>query len=100
MHHVNLDRLRRLASGGSLTIRVPVQMFGHYTDFVGHEPFELDVRFGATIADLATALASRDARLADIGSHCRFAIDEEYAGADARLTEGSLIAVLPPMSGG
>jgi deoxyribonuclease-4 len=100
MHRVNLKRLRRLAEGGQAEVVVNVQFFGHYSDYYGGAALEVALPAGATVSALAVALSERDARLANLTGHCRFAVNEEYAELDAVLSEGATVAVLPPMSGG
>ena len=79
---------------------VTVYLFGHYSDIFGGEPVDLQLPSGSTVRDATAQLVSRDARLANIANHCRFALDEEYTTLDAELTDGCVIAALPPMSGG
>lgn len=100
MHAVNLARLKRLAAEGALGMNVTVYLFGHYTEFFGAEAQEICLPAGATARDLAALLAQRDSRLAGLTTHCRCAIQEEYAEMDAVLTEGCEVAFIPPMSGG
>ena len=100
MHAVNLGRLRRLAAKGALGMDVTVLFFGHYSDTTGGSPLEMCVPEGTCVRDLALLLAARDPRLKGIESHCRFAVNEEYAAHDTPLFEGCTVAVLPPMSGG
>ncbi len=100
MHAVNLARLKRLAAGGALGMKVTVHLFGHYTDFGGSEPFEVALATGATVHDLAALLQQREPRLVGLTTHCRCAVNEEYAETDAPLMEGCTVAFIPPMSGG
>jgi len=99
MHAVNLAKLKRLAAGGQLGMRVTVRFFGHYRDFAT-DGAEVDLPVGATVADLAARLAAQDTRLEGIDRHCRAAINEEYTPADVPLNEGDEVAFIPPMSGG
>jgi deoxyribonuclease IV len=99
MHHVNLARLKRLAAGGSLGMRVTVRLFGHYRDYCG-DGVELEMPAGATVTDVAVVLATKDARMQGVTSHCRAAVNEEYTTADTLLNEGDEVAFIPPMSGG
>ena len=100
MHAVNLARLKRLAAGGALGMNVTVYLFGHFSDIFGAEPQEVSLPTGATARDLAALLAQRDPRLAALTTHCRCAVNEEYAEMDTVLTEGCEVAFIPPMSGG
>jgi molybdopterin converting factor subunit 1 len=99
MHPVNLAKLKRLAAGGSLGLRVMVRFFGHYRDFAP-DGTEMELPSGVTVAALAAKLAAQDTRLTGLDTHCRAAINEEYADPDAMLQEGDEIAFIPPMSGG
>lgn len=55
---------------------------------------------GGTVgAALDAASASRPA-LAAVLPSCRTALDEEFAPLSAPLRDGSVVAVLPPVSGG
>lgn len=100
MHAVNLGRLQRLASEGTLGMMVTVHFFGHYSDVCGGEPQALCLPSGTDLRGLAAALGERDPRLAGLTQHCRFAVNEEYAALETVLKEGDTVAALPPMSGG
>lgn len=100
MHPVNLSVLQRMATGEPETLTVTVQLFGHYVDIAGSEPIALTVAVGATVRDVAAMLAERDERLLTMVDHCRFAVDEEYAGLESLVCDGCTVAALPPMSGG
>lgn len=100
MHALNLARLQRLAKGRTLALSIDVHFFGHYSEFFGGQPLAVSLPYGASLNDLTAHLARSDDRLQAIAQHCRFAIHEDYAALDARLTEDCTVAVLPPMSGG
>jgi deoxyribonuclease-4 len=100
MHAVNLRLLRRLAAGCSPGVTVNVLLFGHYEEVLGAETVEITVTEGATIRDVASALAESDSRFGTLATLCRCALDEEYAGYDATVQEGCTVAFIPPTSGG
>ena len=105
MHEVNLTKLKRLARGETLQKAPPVyevivQLFGHYSDYFGGEPLTLALPSGSSIREVALALEARDARLANLAAHCRFALNDEYVALDDLVSGGATVAVLPPMSGG
>jgi molybdopterin converting factor subunit 1 len=81
-------------------MKVNVLLFGHYSDYIQNQPLEFDLPVGACVQDLTRKLAEREPRLADLKRFCRFAVNEEYAELDTKLTEDCTVAVLPPMSGG
>ena len=80
-------------------MQVTVQFFGHYGDLYT-EPLFLSVPENATVREVVAQLVKQDPRLSRIESHCRFALDTEYAHLDDKIPPDSLLAVLPPMSGG
>jgi deoxyribonuclease-4 len=100
MHAVNLARLKRLAAGGTLGMMVTVHFFGHYRDYFDEGRQEWNLPVGATLQTLTAQLAQSDPRLSSLARHCRFAVNEEYATPETPLSEGCIVAVLPPMSGG
>lgn len=100
MHKVNLARLKRLAAGGALGLQITVQFFGHYRDRIPGGVLDRVVELDATVQSLILSLEADYPHLAGIGAHCRFAVNEEYASLEEPLTEGAIVAVLPPMSGG
>ena len=100
MHKVNLARLKRFALGAPVQMKITVYFFGHYSDYFGGEPLTVQLEDGASVQDLALALAQQDSRLASLERSCRFAVEEEYATLNTPLFHGATVAVLPPMSGG
>ena len=101
MHEVNLEKLKRLARGEKLRkMQVTVQLFGHYSDVFAGEPVVLTLPPDSKLSDVVAALEASSPRLVDIAKHCRFALDEEYSSLDAPISDGAMVAVMPPMSGG
>lgn len=99
MHAVNLQRLRRLAGGQPLEVRVTVLFFGHYRDYYP-TPYVLAMPCGVTVQEVMEQLIAQDMRLSDLLQYCRFAVDAEYVTPDRVLVADCELAVLPPMSGG
>ena len=100
MHGVNVERLVRLAAGEPAFITVSVQFFGHYSDATDGAPVSVKLPARSTVATLARTLAKMNAAFVDLEKHCRFAVKEEYTDLETVLSDGDLVAVLPPMSGG
>jgi len=55
---------------------------------------------GSTVGALWDAIADRHAALAPLRRHLRLAVNLEYAGNDAPLTDGDEVALIPPVAGG
>ena len=79
---------------------VKVLFFGHYSDYFPEGQLMVTLAENATVRDLAQKLADGNSRLSNLVSHCRFAVDAEYATLEQSLHDESEVAVLPPMSGG
>lgn len=81
-------------------MKVSVLFFGHYADTLNQSQWELELPQSATLRKLLEYILERDARLVNLEQRCRFAVNEEFATLETLLSEGDVVAVLPPMSGG
>ena len=81
-------------------ITIRVVLFGHLKDVFPRGEATISLPQGATAADAARALATRDGRLSDLLTKTRVAVREEFASPDTVLQDGDEVAFLPPMSGG
>jgi molybdopterin converting factor subunit 1 len=81
-------------------MQVAVLFFGHYRDIIRDGKRVLDLPGDATVSDAANHLMGEDARLTDLMTKTRIAVNSEFAGFDTVLQEGDELAFLPPMSGG
>ena len=81
-------------------MRVRVLFFARLRELIGCEALDMDVPAGATTAEVWRRLQQRFDALAAFSAPPLMAIDEEYAGKDAEVREGSEIALFPPVSGG
>jgi molybdopterin converting factor small subunit len=79
-------------------MKVKVLLFAGAREALGRAEFELEVSEGAAIRDLA-ALPEFGA-LKPILPSSRFALNEEFSSEDAALSDGDVVAVIPPVSGG
>jgi len=82
-----------------MTVRV--LYFSGLRDALGiaEESIELpaDVR---TVGDLCAHLAARHRPYAERRTHVRVARNEAFASDDERLTDGDVVALIPPVAGG
>ena len=80
---------------------VTVLYFASVREIAGRSEAHLelgdDIR---TIADLSAYLERAENGLAGRLGSVRFAIDETFVLSDTRISDGDVIAVIPPVSGG
>lgn len=79
---------------------VSVLFFAHYQEIIGGREQQRALPPGATVRDLAEALARDYPRLGAILSYARVAVNADHADAETLLHEGDEVALMPPMSGG
>ena len=66
----------------------------------GADSVELELREGATVADLRAVLIERFPEQQALLARVLFALDAQYAGDTARVSPRAEIACIPPVSGG
>jgi molybdopterin synthase catalytic subunit len=81
-------------------MQVKLLFFATLKDIVGARQLQLDIPAGATISDLLTRLEASYPRFKDYRPVLLTAINEDYVGKDARISEGDEVAIFPPVSGG
>ncbi len=81
-------------------MKVTVLLFGHYRELVDGGELLVEVSEKTTVHSLIDTLVNRFSALEGISTHCRFAVNEEFAPLNASLADNDVVAVLPPMSGG
>ncbi len=79
---------------------VKVLLFGAAADRAGTRQTELSVSEETTLGDLWPTLVDRHPDLAPMRDTLAFAVNGEYARAEAKVSPGDEVAVLPPVSGG
>lgn len=81
-------------------MRVTVLYFAAARERAGASSDALDLPEGATAADALAAACARHPALLAVAGKLRLAVDQEFAGPDRRLHDGSELALIPPVSGG
>ena len=81
-------------------MQVRVELFGRAATQSGAREVCLDVPDGATLRDVADALAARLPALDWIPGICRPARNHEYGRWTDPVSEGDEISFIPPVSGG
>ena len=81
-------------------MKVFVHLFGLARERVGRNVVEIEVRAPATAGDVAAQMLLYHMELGDLLRTAAIAVDREFAKMDTPVTEGSEVALLPPVSGG
>jgi len=81
-------------------LKVDVRYFAAAREAAGRDVESLALEDGATVASLRALLLVRHARLRALGEGLRVAVDEHFATDDLALSEGDVVALIPPVSGG
>ena len=81
-------------------MEVTVKLFASARELVGQDEVCLELPVGATVEQLRRTLAEQFSQLRPLLPHALFAINAEYCSNDARVTDGTEIACIPPVSGG
>ncbi|HEX6988656.1 MAG TPA: molybdenum cofactor biosynthesis protein MoaE [Bacillota bacterium] len=81
-------------------LRVTVRLFAMLAEAAGRRELVLTVPSGSRVVDVAAALAGQVPALAPWVNRVSYAVNMEYARADAAISDGDEVALLPPVSGG
>jgi len=79
-------------------MRITIKCFAASREIVGQRELVIDVRAGATVADLRDVLFETYPRLIDL--RLRFAVNAVYAAQEVELHDGDEVACIPPVGGG
>ncbi len=82
------------------TLKIRVLFFALAHELAGENSIEIEMAAAATAADAEEELQRRYDWLGTTLSSYRIAVDEEFAGGDTPLRDGSEVAIIPPVSGG
>jgi molybdopterin converting factor subunit 1 len=81
-------------------VDVEVLFFARARELAGRPQARLSVPEGATVDAAVRRIAEEFPALAAYLGVCRVALDEEFASGTERIGARSVLAVLPPVSGG
>lgn len=79
---------------------VDVLLFAQPRDALGSDRVQLDIKDGATYADLRAQFVSEFPQMQSMASLCRFAAGGTFVGEGELVSPGVEIAMIPPVSGG
>jgi molybdopterin converting factor subunit 1 len=78
---------------------IKILFFGISTDLVGADSISFELGENSTIGSLKNSLKNKFEGLKNIYDFT-LAINEEYATDDMIVSQGDIVAVIPPVSGG
>jgi molybdopterin converting factor subunit 1 len=81
-------------------MKVSIKLFAAARELVNSESLAIELRAGATVADLRRAVAEQLPELRELVARSMFAIDFEYATKERVVPPDAEIAWIPPVSGG
>ena len=81
-------------------MRVRVVFFGMLKDAAGKSSETIDLPANSSLRDLLAQFEAKIPKLKEMLPSLAVAINQQYAGPDAKLNENDEVALLPPVSGG
>lgn len=81
-------------------VRLTVHFFAAARDRAGRRSQALELPAPATVGDVLRALVKELPQLESLLPHLRVAVDEEFAGPEAKVASGAEVALIPPVAGG
>lgn len=81
-------------------MKISVRLFARARDLAGSPVVELELRDGATVADLRAALLESRPQLQPLAASLLVAVNSEYASDATVIERTAEVACFPPVSGG
>ena len=81
-------------------MNVTVALFAHAAEVVGARTVDLVVDEGARVSDVVDALVAAHPGLAPQRATWAYAVDDAWGRPDMVVTNGNVVVVIPPVSGG
>jgi molybdopterin converting factor subunit 1 len=81
-------------------MKITIRLFASFREAVGTAESATQVEPGTTVAQLWDALQTQYPPLRPLGSISAFAVNGYYATPATPLSEGDVVAFIPPVSGG
>ena len=80
-------------------MKITILFFGITTDLVGTSEEEVAIQDAISVADLKLVLLKKHPQLTNLETYA-IAVNEVYAVNSLTLTDGDVVAIIPPVSGG
>jgi molybdopterin synthase catalytic subunit len=87
-------------SGEGALLRVRIRLFAVQRELAGTRELAVELPAGATVEEAWAALVGLYPALAPGRTSVRFAVNGDWAGPEATLSDGDEVAMIPPVSGG
>ena len=81
-------------------MKVKVFFFAQLKDAFGQSERIVEVKKGATVAEVKALLATEDSKKLMQNLPMLYAVNEDYVSPETTLVENDVVAFLPPMAGG
>ena len=81
-------------------ITITVQLFANLAERAATREVTLELDDDATVRDAFDALLTRTPSLEAVRSGIAFALNDAYVPADTPVTDGAVLSLIPPVSGG
>ena len=81
-------------------MKVSVLLFASAAEAVGRSQMEVEVSGESSLSAVVEALIALHGEAEPVLSKCALALNEQYAGRETRLSQGDVVAFIPPVSGG
>ena len=81
-------------------MRCDVLLFAQLAEAIGSDRLSIDLPEGATVVDALALLSKDHEAIATTADAVAVAVNEQYCGPTAVLSDGDTIAIIPPVSGG
>ena len=79
---------------------VKVLFFASCREIVGAREREVELRHGATVADLVAKIRAQHPLFGEMAESVMVSVNQDYVDTEQLLLEGDEIAFIPPVSGG
>jgi molybdopterin converting factor subunit 1 len=81
-------------------MKVTVKLFASFREAAGTPHSVVEVEQGTTVGQLWGDLVEQHPRLVPLSRSAGFALNGRYTQPDTHLSDGDVVAFLPPVSGG
>jgi len=81
-------------------MNISLQLFAAAKEIAETSELSISLPDGASVGDLRNAIVNQHPALAGLAAHSMFAIADDYVKDDTKLSDKTVVAMIPPVSGG